>query len=689
MKRKFSVDIVFIFTLLIVVTVAGIIAVVYSKNKKIAMDSAKKQFQKEAQTLIEKTDNYMKAAQLTAEIATQVFDEPNLNLKLKSEQSSYLLKALLSHKQIALLYFGDEQGSYLQSADFGEKIYVKIIHRKNNKAQTVYNYYDKNGEITDTKSFDDTKYDPRARPWYIGAKATKKTFWTDPYIFFENGRPGITVAVPIFAQDKTISGVVAADITLDGLSEFLKRVDLSKNGIAFICDAKGQLLAFSGKEKTVITENGKIRSLKPEELKIPEITAAINQCKNKTETCTSFTSNGETYLVSVLPFPDSFGKKWTFLILAPENDFTGAMKATLRQILYLSIGGLAIGILFTMLLARRISKPIELLSKDVLKVRNFDLDSDSGVVTHIHEIQTMDNAIKAMKTSLKAFRLYLPSVLVKQLIESGEDIAIGGKERELTVFFSDIKDSASIAENIPPEDLMLQLSEYFEAMTTVIEKEKGTVDKFIGDAVMAFWGAPLSNDNHTADACLAALQCQRVINKLNTQWEKEGKEQFHTRIGIHTASVIVGNMGSKQRMNYTVLGDGVNLASRLEGVNKIYKTAIIISESTYSRVKNLFECRILDQIAVKGKNEAVKIYELLIEHDSPESEKSAEFAKSFEEIYEIYLKREWAEARKLFEKYLKKFPDDYVCKLYIDRCNKFIKEEPADSWNGITKLDTK
>ena len=689
MKRKFSLDIVFIFTLLIVVTITGIIAVVYSKNKKIAMDSAKSQFQKEAQTLIDKTDNYMKVAQLTAEVATQVFDEPGLTLKLKSEQSSYLLKALLSHKQIALLYFGDEKGSYLQAADFGGKTYVKVIHRKNNKAQTVYNYYDKNVKITGTESFDDTIYDPRMRPWYIGAKATKKVFWTDPYIFFENGRPGITVAVPIFAQDQTLSGVVAADITLDGLSDFLKRVDLTKNGIAFICDAKGQLLAFSGKEKTVVTENGKVRSLKPEDLKIPEITAAMNTCKNTTKTCASFSSNGENYLVSILPFPDSFGKQWTFAILAPENDFTGAMKATLRQILYLSIGGLAIGILLTMFWARRISLPIELLSKDVLRVRNFDLDSDSGVVSHIHEIQTMDNAIKAMKTSLKAFRLYLPSVLVKQLIESGEDIAIGGKESELTVFFSDIKDFTSISEHIPPKDLMLQLSEYFDAMTTIIENDKGTVDKFIGDAVMAFWGAPTPNANHTADACLAALQCQRAITKLNIKWEKEGKDQFYTRIGIHSASVIVGNMGSEQRMNYTVLGDGVNLASRLEGVNKIYKTAIIISESTYLQVKNLFECRILDQIAVKGKNEAVKIYELLIEHDSPEAEKFANFAKSFEKIYEIYLKREWQKAKELFEKYLQEFPDDYVCKLYIDRSDKFIKEEPPSDWKGVTKLDTK
>lgn len=686
MKRKFSVDIVFIFTLLMVLTISSIFGLVHYKSKKNAIESATKQFEKDARTLIKSTDAHMKVAQLAAEVATQLFKQADLKLSLESEQSSYLLKAILTHKQIALLYYGDEKGDFLQAANFGNKTYIKLIHQKDGKAQTVFNYYDKAGKIIRRRSEADLKYDPRVRPWYIGAKATKKIFWTDPYIFFENGKPGITVAVPIFAKDKTLSGVVAADITLDGLSRFLKDVDLSTNGIAFITDAKGYLLAYSGTKEIIVNDNGKVRSLKPDELNIPAIDDALAACKNKQKNCSSA---GEEYLVAFLPFSNSFGKEWTFTILAPEDDFTGARKATLNQILYLSIGGLLIGVLITMLLARRISKPIELLSKDVLEVRHFNLDSDSGIKSHIHEIQIMDNAIKAMKNSLKAFRLYLPSVLVKQLIESGEDIAIGGKERELSLFFSDIADFTSISEACAPEELMLQLSEYFDLMTNIIEKEKGTVDKFYGDAVMAFWGAPLPNDNHPVGACYSALQCQREVKELNRKWKKEGKAQYHTRIGIHSGLVIVGNIGAKQRMNYTVLGDGVNLASRLEGVNKIYKTNIIISGSTYEHVKDLFECRILDKIAVKGKNNSVEIYELLIERDSSEAAVFAHLANKFKENYELYLKREWQKAKTSFQELLKEFPDDYVCQIYIDRCDKYIKEEAPASWNGVTKLDSK
>lgn len=688
MKRKFSIYIVFIFTFLIVITVAGIIAIVYREYKISAKKSAQQQFQKEIMVLAERTANYLHIAQLTTEVATEVFKEPNLELKLDSEEAHYLLKALLTHPEIELFYYGDETGSYLQAADFSD-IYVKIIHQQNGKAHTVFNFYDKNKKIIKTKIDDDSNYDPRKRPWYIGAKKTRKAFWTEPYIFFENAKPGITVAVPIFKKDKTLQGVVAADITLHGLSNFLQHIELSDNGLAFITDSKNQLLAFSGNKSITVGKGKNIRNLKVEELNIPAVNAMLKAHPNHKENFITFNSDGKTYYAATIPFPKSTGKNWHSTIIAPESDFTGSMERTLANILYLSLGALVIGILVSTFFARRVSKPIELLAADVLEVRNFNLENNSGVNSHIHEIQEMDNAITVMKNSLKAFKLYLPATLVKQLLESGESISIGGKEKELTLFFSDIKDYTEITEGSPPQELMTQLSEYFDMMTTVIEGKKGTVDKFIADSVMAFWNAPLSNDNHHFYACQAALECQRKLKELNAKWKNEGRNIFHTRIGIHTSLATVGNMGAKQRMNYTALGDGVNLASRLEGVNKIYNTTIIISHETYRHVKNLFICRMLDQIAVKGKKQPIKIYELLVEYNSPNSEEMKKFAKQFEDIYEIYLKREWTKAKDLFEQRLKEYPDDEVCKLYIKRCEDFINNEPPPNWKGIIRLETK
>ncbi len=689
-KRTFKVDIVFVFISLIVATVLLLACFSYFENKKSTLDLIHGNFEDEADSVMYKTDNYMRAAQLTAEITTELFDDPGLELGLDSEEARYLLKIVTTHPQISFCYFGDEQGNFLQAGiPSRNELYTKRIRQTDGKAVTDFRYFDLSRNKLREESLPDTKYDPRERPWYKGAKASGKTYWTDPYIFFENGEPGITVACPVFNKDKTLKGVVAADIVLGGLSKFLNKINVSKNGLVFILDDKEQLIAYPDPKKMMAMENGVARNLKPRELKIPCVTEAVRNYEDKGEKLFSYDVAGTKYLACFAKFPPEFGKKWMFSIIAPEDDFLGPMKDTFRKILFLSLCILLASVLTAILLARQISRPIEQLAAEVLEVKNFNLDSHTEINSHIHEIQAMDSAIRAMKNSLKAFKVYVPATLVKQLIESGENVVIGGKDRELTLFFSDIADFTPISESIPPKDLMLQLSEYFDTVAQIIETEKGTVDKFIGDAVMAFWGAPLVNDDHAVMACRAALKCQKGIEVLNREWERKGWTPFHTRIGLHTSYNVVGNMGSKQRMNYTVLGEGVNLASRLEGVNKIYSTSIIISKSTHRYVQNRFICRILDQIAVKGNSQSVVIYELLTENNSPESEKLKVLADRFLDAYNLYLKRDWKTARDLFQSVLRDFPDDRVSLLYIGRCDKFLENAPDESWNGITRLETK
>lgn len=688
-KRTFKVDIVFVFISLIVATVLLLTCFSYFENKASILTLIHRNFEEQADSVMHKTDSYMRVAQLTAEITTELFDDPDVQLGLDTEEARYLLKVVNTHPQIGLCYYGDEQGNFLQAALMGNETYVKHIRQVDGKAVTDFSYFDLKFNKLREENFPDTKYDPRERPWYKGAKAGGKTYWTDPYIFFENGEPGITVACPVYNEDKTLMGVVAADIILGGLSKFLKEIKISENGVVFIIDDKEQLVAYPDTKRIVTVENGKVQNVKPRELKIPFVTEAVRNYEDKGEKLFSYDVAGTDYLACFAKFPSEFGKKWMFSIIAPADDFLGPMKNTFRKILFLSLCILIASALTAVLLARQISRPIEQLAAEVLEVKNFNLDSNTEINSHIHEIQTMDAAIRAMKNSLKAFKVYVPATLVKQLIESGENVIIGGKDRELTLFFSDIADFTAISESIPPKELMLQLSEYFDEVTQIIESEKGTVDKFIGDAVMAFWGAPIVNDDHAGMACRAALRCQKEINVLNMEWEKRGMRPFYTRIGLHTSYNVVGNMGSKQRMNYTVLGEGVNLASRLEGANKIYSTSIIISKSTHRYVQSRFVCRILDQIAVKGNSQSVVIYELLAENNSPESEKLKGLADRFQDAYNLYLKREWGAARGLLQSLLHDFPDDKVSVFYMERCDKYLASEPDESWNGITRLESK
>ena len=688
-QRTFNVDIVFVFTSLIIATVLVITGFIYFKNKASTLELVKDSFQRQTEAVTNKTDNYMKGARFATEIAVNVFNHNSVKLGLKTGEAAYLLKVIVTRKQIAFFYFGDEQGNFLQAGVLGDEYYIKHITRIDGKAYTVFEYYDRELKLLRQETFADSKYDPRSRPWYVGARAAGQTFWTEPYVFFENGKPGITVSCPVYNPDKSIKGVMAADITLDGLSEFIRKEDASPNGITFMVDEKNLLLAYSEPSRMMTSENGIIRRLSPEELKVPQITEAIKNYKDSGNRLHLYHVGNVSYLAYFANFPKEFGKQWRFVFIAPEDDFLGPMKDTLKLTILLSLAVMIIAVAAAVTLARQISRPIEKLAREVLEVKNFNLDGKTNIKTHIHEIQTMDSAVQTMKNSLKAFRLYVPSVLVNQLIASGEDVTVGGRDRELTLFFSDIAGFTDISESIPPKDLMMQLSDYFDQVTRIIESEKGTLDKFIGDAVMAFWGAPVVNDDHAAMACRAALRCQKAIGALNSEWLKAGKYPFHTRIGLHSGYTVVGNMGSKQRLNYTVIGDCVNLASRLEGLNKIYKTSIIISKATHRYAQSHFVCRILDQIAVKGKSQSVVIYELLAEKDSPEAAAMEAMAIGFQVAYSSYLKREWSKAKAMFQSILNDFPEDNPAMIYIERCEKYILSEPEESWSGISRVDVK
>jgi len=207
---------------------------------------------------------------------------------------------------------------------------------------------------------------------------------------------------------------------------------------------------------------------------------------------------------------------------------------------------------------------------------------------------------------------------------------------------------------------------------------------------MAFWGAPTPIADHAYLACSAALLCHRKLKVLNEKWEQEGKSILITRMGMNTGKTIVGNMGSNERMNYSVLGDSVNLASRVEGVNKNYGTHVIITHSTYKQVSDRFVCRLLDIVAVKGKTEGVKIYELIGRTDEELPEETLKLCEIFKQGFDAYLKQKWDEALKIFSQIEKDFPEDKIAaKLYIERCTEYKQNPPGKDWDGVAHLKTK
>jgi adenylate cyclase len=288
----------------------------------------------------------------------------------------------------------------------------------------------------------------------------------------------------------------------------------------------------------------------------------------------------------------------------------------------------------------------------------------------------------------KTFSQYLsPDVI--SLIEKDPQkyVRPGGEMKELTVMFSDIRGFTTISEGLTPDELVSLLNEYLGEMTEIVFANQGTLDKYIGDAIMAFWGSPYPQEDHAFRACSCALEMIRSLEKLNSKWTAEGRRPLSIGIGLNTGLLNVGNMGSAKRLSWTVMGDNVNLASRLEGINKEYHTRIVISEATYRQVAQHFVCRELDKIRVKGKKLPVNIYELL--DAIAEKPKYESLLSQFENAMAVYRSQDWRAAIAQFGELLCQYPEDGPTQVFLQRAVEFLENAPEADWDGVYEMKTK
>jgi len=291
-----------------------------------------------------------------------------------------------------------------------------------------------------------------------------------------------------------------------------------------------------------------------------------------------------------------------------------------------------------------------------------------------------------------AFGQYLSPEVIRRLLVNPR--LVEPKKTDITVMFSDIRGFTTISEKLDAQDLAVFLNEYLSDMTRLVFEHHGTLDKYIGDAVMAFWGAPFEEPGHAGRACHTALQMMDRVREMQKKWEAEGKPKLDIGIGLNTGVASVGNMGSALRYGYTALGDAVNLSSRLEGLNKDYGTHILANETTYAAVKtDGFVFRELDLIRVKGKLQPVTIYELIGRAGEGSVYGTGEELwarlELFEQARTLYRKRQWNEAQKTFQAILDRWPDDGPSRTYWKRCQEYLFEEPPSGWDGVFTMTHK
>jgi len=687
-RQTLQLNILIAFAGLLVITVCTIVLYMYQQNSKTMLELSNSLIDQVTNAVLNQTTNHLIPAASIAQKSTENPALKTLTLVDNVDLEQYGMQILNLYPQLAGFFVGNEQGDFIFTKRFPDgSIGTQVIDRSLTPPVRTWTYRDEAGVVTDVDITTDFTYDPRERPWYIGSAESNQQYWTDIYIFFTDQKPGITAAYPIIDEQAGLRGVIGVDVALDELSEFLQTQVVGQTGVTFIVSAEGNVIAYPG--ISVATPDGEsFRPLHISELDDPWVTAAYSEHQQKQQARFTFSYAGQRYMASFTPFPETFGKNWEIGVVVSEDDFIGGLQRTNQNSLLIAFVILSGAVILAIFMSRSISQPIVLLTEETKKIKDFQLDSNLKINSHIHEVQLLGDSIVSMRQSLKTFKKYVPAELVYQVIRSGEVAELGGHQKELTIFFSDVAEFTAISEGMVPEDLMRQLSNYLGSLATIIRQTDGTVDKYMGDGLMAFWGAPLANPNHAYNACLAALQCQIKVIQLNQQWQKDGKPIFITRIGLHTGETLVGNMGSTERMNYTVLGDSVNLASRLEPINKIYGTDIIVSAATYHKVVDRFYFRPLDIVTVKGKQRGVLLYELLGEIGHTASEK-IELGERFTQGFDAYLAQDWETAIEIFQSLNKTYPDDIASQIYLNRCTELRHQPPDVNWRPIVNLTSK
>ncbi|NOJ39122.1 adenylate/guanylate cyclase domain-containing protein [Bradyrhizobium australiense] len=458
-----------------------------------------------------------------------------------------------------------------------------------------------------------TTTDYRNTSGYPEAKHSRNLAVVEPQINVDTGSPIINLRVPVL-QDGNFIGSAGASITLNVLSQFLASHRASVNSATIIANpSDGNVIAASDRQKSVRAVDGRLQVARLDNIDDANAREAYRLQRQDKQDKFLFRSpgDGQEWSASFTRFPVNFGHHWEAVVLTPTDDFIGELKRTNRQIVTIIVALSAAELLLIYFVSRRLSRPIEGVSQELKSVEASAFDQPTISPSNVREIAQLQSAAALLRSSLQSFCSFAPVEVVRGLIKTGIPLHLGVERRDMTILFADLENFSTHAEQSTPDALLEQMPVYFEQVTRAISDEQGAVDKFIGDGIMAFWGAPVAIPDHVLRGCAGALRAVRRMEGVNEEWRRAGRPTLRIRIGLNCADVLVGNIGSSERFSYTAIGDGVNVAARLKGTNKTFGTSICISDSVFNAVASQVVARPLRRVQVKGRRQEFMIYELM------------------------------------------------------------------------------
>ena len=620
--RRFRVDVGTIISAVVLVQSLLLVALGYWGAERLVSTIGESAHQADHARIEDKTIAYLAKA---VSVVTAIGESPSLQPAGQgSAQTGELLWTLLEQSpELDAVYAANTEGNMLMVMRYPVPA-VRYISAHSDSTTETWEYKPNKGiqgggsgttqqrYRTERIEAFRSSYDPRKRVWFQSALANKgASVWTPPYVFAASQELGVTYAMPTQRSDssrRSESLVVAGDVTLGRLSEFVRQFSRSGYGDSALLSTEKQVLARSDVP-------GKVQKL---EAPTTGVLGAIHThmrtdgsaAATATTASTGFAldHDGRRYLVRASYIPST---GWHLISWVPEDKILGGLRQALWWSVALVLVSLGVILLVSLRLSKLITTPVENLSHIARRIGRFDLDGLPRVQSRVLEIQHLDQALDDSARGLKAFGKFVPVDVVNQLIDQGHALTPSGEPRRITVMFTDVEDFTRISETSDSQVLVEQLTEYFNVATQVITQHGGTVDKFIGDGIMVLWGAPSELEDAEHQACLAALELQAALDALNTRWVARGLPRFHTRIGIHTGMAVVGVLGSNNRLSYTAFGDTINVASRIEGINKELGTRILLSETTFEGLRGRLHTRRIDAMELRGRQQKLVLYVLL------------------------------------------------------------------------------
>jgi adenylate cyclase len=604
-----------------------------------------------------------------------------LDTREADKREFVFLSQLQSQANISWVAFGWPDGSFFAVHKLGDGHLemMEISLTDHSGQRRIDEYAVIPGDIEfETRQFVPSDFRVVDQAWFANGMKAGGPQWSRVIDHPIGKRPSIAFAGPIDVYQER-QGVLSIMIEYTRLSHFLAQLEVGRTGTAFIFDGNGELIAAPDKDADELHPARAKEGLLP----LAHMALAKTGDDGRKEAWRQrLSSQGEAYEVALtpLPFPG-----WSLATVIPEAEFLGPVETTLRRLII----GLAAGALLAALLSARLARsviatPLARVVGEIRHVENFALEEVRRHPSRLAELASLSGAIAEMAAGLSAFRKFIPADLVRSLLRQGVEAKPGGSIQELTVMFIDVAGFTGLSERMGDRVVPL-LSGYLDLASEIIDANAGTIDKFIGDAVMAFWGAPTPQADHALRCCRAALTIRDALGSAGLT-DDQGKP-LQIRIGINSGRMLVGNIGSELRLNYTVIGDTVNVASRLESANKQYGTQILIGTETKRLIGDALLTREIDSIAVYGRTEGLAVYELV--GLAEVSGENTDWIASYEEGLSRYRRRDFSAAIIHFEAVLSGHPHDWPASLLLERCKLLQQSGVDEEWSHVAALKAK